>query len=287
MNKPRGRTIQIYLPTGEPRGIRIAEMTTRTVQTMLVPQNQLKTAKTRPELDQIAVYFLFGESEEQARPICYIGQTEDLRSRLDSHSNTKDFWNIAVLAISKTQAFTPAHIRWLEWHCVQQAGQIGRYSLDNTQNPREPFVTEPLRDDCLDAFETISILLTALGYPVFEPVIAPTVRELFTITGPEADGTGALTEDGFLVRKGSLCRREMVESAKRFRVDSARTPLIEGGILVDHNDTQYVFSEDYIFNSPSGAASVILGRSSNGWTEWKNDQGQTLHEAKRATTDAD
>jgi len=170
---------------------------------------------------------------------------------------------------------------------VQQAGQIGRYSLDNTQNPREPFVTEPLRDDCLDAFETISILLTALGYPVFEPVIAPTVRELFTITGPEADGTGALTEDGFLVRKGSLCRREMVESAKRFRVDSARTPLIEGGILVDHNDTQYVFSEDYIFNSPSGAASVILGRSSNGWTEWKNDQGQTLHEAKRATTDAD
>ncbi|MEO2000942.1 MAG: GIY-YIG nuclease family protein, partial [Pirellulales bacterium] len=116
MNQPRGRTIQIYLPTGEPRGIRIAEMTTRTVQTMLVPQNQLKTAKTRPELDQIAVYFLFGESEEQARPICYIGQTEDLRSRLDSHSNTKDFWNIAVLAISKTQAFTPAHIRWLEWH---------------------------------------------------------------------------------------------------------------------------------------------------------------------------
>ncbi len=287
MNKPRGRTIQIYLPTGEPRGIRIAEMTTRTVQTMLVPQNQLKTAKTRPELDQIAVYFLFGESEEQARPICYIGQTEDLRSRLDSHSNTKDFWNIAVLAISKTQAFTPAHIRWLEWHCVQQAGQIGRYSLDNTQNPREPFVTEPLRDDCLDAFETISILLTALGYPVFEPLAAPSVRELFTITGPEADGTGALTEDGFLVRKGSLCRREMVESAKRFRVDSARTPLIEGGILVDHNDTQYVFSEDYIFNSPSGAASVILGRSSNGWTEWKNDQGQTLHEAKRATTDAD
>ncbi|MCP4506462.1 MAG: GIY-YIG nuclease family protein, partial [Fuerstiella sp.] len=268
------------------RGIRIAEMTTRTVQTVLIPQNQLKTAKTRPELDQIAVYFLFGESDEQARPICYIGQTEDLRTRLDNHSNNKDFWSTAVVAISKTQAFTPAHIRWLEWHCVQQAGQIGRYSLDNSQNPREPFVTEPLRDDCLDAFDTISILLTALGYPVFEAMAAPTSQEIFTIKGPDAEGRGVLTEDGFLVRKGSLCRKETVESA-RSQVESARSRLIDDGILTEHNDAQYVFAEDYIFNTPSGAAMVVLGRSSNGWVDWKNKQGQTLHDAKRATTDAE
>ena len=281
MSQPRGRTIQIYLPTGEPRGIRIAEITTRTVQAVLIPQNQLKTAKTRPELDQIAVYFLFGESEEQARPICYIGQSEDLRTRLDSHSNNKEFWNTAVVAISKTQAFTPAHIRWLEWYCVQQAGQIGRYSLDNSQNPREPFVTEPLKDDCLDAFENIGILLTALGFPLFEPLATPTVRELFSIRGPDAHGTGALMEDGFLVRKGSLCRKEIVESA-RSQVESARNRLTDSAILTDHNDTQYIFSEDYIFNTPSGAAMVILGRSSNGWVDWKNDQGQTLHDVKRA-----
>lgn len=284
MNQPRGRTIQIYLPTGEPRGIRISEMTTRTVQAVLIPQNQLKTAKARPELDQIAVYFLFGESDKHARPVCYIGQTEDLRTRLDNHSNSKDFWNVAVAAISKTQAFTPAHIRWLEWYCVQQASRIGRYSLDNNQSPRQPFVTEPLRDDCLDAFETISILLTALGYPLFEPVAAPSVRELFTISGPEAKGTGALIEDGFLVQKGSLCRKEIVESARN-QVVSARSRLIEDGVLNDHSDTQYVFAQDYIFKTPSGAAIVILGRSSNGWVDWKNKQGQTLHEVKRATGD--
>ncbi len=282
MIQPRGRTLQISLPTGEPRGIRIAEITTRTVQTVLIPQNQLRTARTRPELDQIAVYFLFGTAEGQARPICYIGQTEDLRSRLDRHSNEKEFWNTAIVAISKTQAFTPAHIRWLEWYCVQQSNHIGRYLLENSQHPREPFVTEPLRDDCLDAFENIGILLTALGYPLFEPVTIPVARELFSIRGPDAEGRGALVDDGFLVRKGSLCRKEVVESAKRFRVDSTRNRLIESGILAEHNDTQYIFTEDYIFDTPSGAAVAILGRSSNGWMDWKNDHGQTLHDVKRS-----
>ncbi len=34
--------------------------------------------------------------------------------------------------------------------------------------------------------------------------------------------------------------------------------------------------QDYSFNSPSAAAAVILGRSANGRTEWKDVQGKTL-----------
>lgn len=286
MTQPRGLTIQIYLPAGEPSGVRIAELTTRTVQAMLVPQAQLRTARGRPELDQIAVYFLFGESDDYARPLCYIGQTEDLRSRLDRHSNQKDFWNTAVVGISKTQAFTPAHIRWLEWYCIQRAQLAGRYELVNDQMPREPFVTEPLRDDCLDAFENISTLLTALGYPLLEPAVQVEERQLFFISGPDAQGTGVLLDDGFQVRKGSLCRKEIVESA-RTQTESARSRLIESRILADHSDTQWIFAEDCHFNTPSGAAIVILGRSSNGWVDWKDADGNTLHDMKRALIDDD
>ena len=32
--------------------------------------------------------------------------------------------------------------------------------------------------------------------------------------GPDAEGAGALTDDGFIVRKGSLCRNEVVESGR-------------------------------------------------------------------------
>jgi hypothetical protein len=80
---PQAKTIQIFLPSGEPRGIRIAEWTTRIVQAVLIPRSELAAAKTRPELDQVAVYLLIGEWEEAAKPIAYIGQTEDVRKRLE------------------------------------------------------------------------------------------------------------------------------------------------------------------------------------------------------------
>ncbi len=281
MTERLGRTIQIFLPTGEPRGVRIAELTTRTVQAVLVPQSELAVARRRPELDQIAVYFLFGEVEEQAKPLCYIGQTEDVRTRLDRHSAEKDFWRTAVLGISKTQAFTPGHIRWLEWYCHREACEVGRFLLDNTQTPRQPFVTEPMEADLLDAFDSLSVLLTALGFPLFEPLRRPEPQDFFHTRGPDADGSGALTEDGFLVRKGSLCRRQVVESAQA-QVLPMQRRLIESGVLVIENDRQLRFAQDHPFDTPSGAAALILGRTSNGWVDWKDDAGRTLHAVKRS-----
>jgi hypothetical protein len=104
------KTIQIYLPTGEPRGIRIADITTRLVLAVLIPRSELAIAKQRWELDHPGIYFLFGE-DEGAKPIVYIGQTEDARKRFDSHNNTKSFWKTAVFCVSKSQNFTQAHNR--------------------------------------------------------------------------------------------------------------------------------------------------------------------------------
>ena len=283
MTNSQAKTIQIFLPNGEPRGIRIAEFTIRTVQAVLIPRSDLAAAKSRPELDQIAVYFLFGDSEESAKPIVYIGQTEDVRKRLDSHNTKKDFWRTAVLGISRTQNFTQAHIRYLEWYCVKRTKEIGRYTLDNDQTPSKPFVTEPMEADILDAFETVSTLLSTLGYPVFEPLVRTNAAEQFFLKGKDAEATGELVEDGFVVRAGATARKEIAQSA----VDSvtpARSKLIESGVMIEENG-QYRFTQDYLFNTPSGASAVVLGRSSNGWADWKNGDGKTLHDVKRSDTE--
>ena len=34
-----------------------------------------------------------------------------------------------------------------------------------------------------------------------------------------------------------------------------------------------VFTRDYLFSSPSMAATVLRGRAANGWVEWKNASG--------------
>ena len=77
-----------------------------------------------------------------------------------------------------------------------------------------------------------------------------------------------MTDDGFVVYKGGKCNIEETPSLKQFRRD-LRARLIHDGILKEEHDV-LVFQSDHIFSSSSAAATTILGRSSNGWTSWKN-----------------
>ena len=56
--------------------------------------------------------------------------------------------------------------------------------------------------------------------------------------------------------------------------------MIAEGIIED-TGKGLIFSEDYRFKSPSGAAAVVSGGHTNGWIEWKNAEGKTLKEVKR------
>lgn len=66
-------TIQIYLPSGDPQGIRIAEITTRTVRVLDVPRTEIKSFFEMPESDQVAVYYLFGEEAGISGPNATLG----------------------------------------------------------------------------------------------------------------------------------------------------------------------------------------------------------------------
>ena len=46
------------------------------------------------------------------------------------------------------------------------------------------------------------------------------------------------------------------------------------------NGEKLIFTEDAVFNSPSAASNMILGRNSNGFTEWINKQGLTFKEVQ-------
>lgn len=278
------KTIQIFLPDGEPRGVRIAEITTRIVQAIQIPRARLERIMSRPEMDFVGVYFLFGDSEEQVKPLAYIGQTEDLRVRLKSHNVNKEFWKTAVVLISRTASFTSAHLRYLEWHAIGQATEAGRYVLENGNTGSKPFVTEPMKADVLDAFDTGSVLLSTLGYPVFEPVAGSTRADeeqlVFQVVGPDARASGRLVADGFVVFKGAVARAEIVPSAQKL-IAPKRQAMLANGVLVAEGMSLRL-TEDALFDSPSGAAMLVLGRTSNGWADWKTIDGRTLHEVERS-----
>lgn len=95
------------------------------------------------------------------------------------------------------------------------------------------------------------------------------------------DGRGILTDKGFVVLKGSIARRESVSSILKTSKGRYRTKLIESGVmspLRESPDHFVVFEKNYLFETPSAASMVLLGRGSNGWTIWKTEDGRTLEE---------
>ena len=108
-------------------------------------------------------------------------------------------------------------------------------------------------------------------------------NEEYELKGPDAEGRGFFTDNGFLVKEGSLARRAIAPSGKS--VTSVHQRLIAEGVLEEHRG-QFRFTEDHLFNSPSGAAAAVLGRTANGWISWKRADGQTLSEVKRVTRDS-
>ena len=66
------KTIQIFLPSGEPHGIRIAEITTRIVQVIEVPRSLLSSFLAMEQSSQVGVYFLIGEDTEDGKRLVYV-----------------------------------------------------------------------------------------------------------------------------------------------------------------------------------------------------------------------
>lgn len=281
------KTIQIFLPHGDPRGIRVSEITTRIVQVIEVPRSLLSEFFKMPESNQVAVYFLFGESVDGEEQKVYIGQTGDLRGRLAIHNREKDFWERALVLISKTNSLTQTHALFLEWHCLQASRKAGRYADENGNNGSKPHTPTPMEADCLEIFETGQVLMASLGFPIFDPVIVTQdsgVEEEFFCRSSGAQGRGVYTSEGFVVRKGSIGRRENVPSIIGTAGERLRARLLESGVMRPEGDASLIFERDHLFRSPSMAALSLMGRSANGWVEWKNKEGKTLDAIKRQSS---
>ena len=284
----RPQTIQIFLPAGDPRGVRVAEITTRIVRTIEVPRSLLADFLKTPEAQQVGVYFLVGDVSEAGLPRVYIGQSGNVGTRLVQHNQGKDFWNRALVVVSLTNSLTQTHALFLEWFAISEAAKAGRYSLENGNTGARPHTPAPLEADCHEIFETAATLLATLGQPIFEPLTGAPVGgdgttsppELFYCKGPEANGVGEYTSEGFVVHKGSTARPDNVASIQGTSLERFRQQLMTDGVLHLHG-TRCVFTRDHLFTSPSMAAGAVLGRSANGWVEWKTAQGQTLDGAKR------
>lgn len=264
-----------------------------------VPRPLLSEFLLMPESRQVGVYYLIGDDEEKDQLSVYAGQTGTVGKRLNEHDldPKREFWNRALVAVSLTHSFTQTHAMYLEWRSILQANVAQRYSVENGNAGSKPHTPPWLEADCQEIFDTIRTLSATLGQSIFEPLAVrreapqeavaplperskPEAHVLFRCKGAGADATGQYTEEGMVVLKGSRGRAESVPSMTPMSAGKNRQRLIAAGDLTLENGA-YLFQRDVLFRSPSGASDVVLGRSSNGWLEWKDPTGKTLDELKR------
>ena len=278
-------TIKLFLPLGDGKSLRTAEISNWTGKAVAAPRTELEELLQREELDKPGVYILLGTDPLSGSPSAYIGEAEVIRARLKEHKS-KEFWVSAIVFVSKDENLTKAHVRYLESRLLAEATAVGRFKLEQNQAGGSK-LPEPDREDMEVFLFRIRQLLPVLGSDILIPVAQPTAKQpsggtLFCrIKGAEA--RGHRTPDGFVVLHGSTAILQERPSAQERHpyVVVLRKQLLTDGTLVQKNGF-LVFTKDTEFSSPSAAAAVVHGGGANGLTEWKTQDGRPLKELDEA-----
>jgi hypothetical protein len=265
-----GRTIKLFLVDGAPQGMRTAEVGNWTGLALVCPRTDLAKVAKRDEVHRAGVYLLVGPSESVAsRPRVYIGEADDVWTRLQSHAG-KDFWTWVVVFASKDLNLTKAHVRWLEARLVQEVTAAKRADVENGVEPGEKHLPEAEASDMEAFLDNVRLLLPVLGLDVLATDVHGGGHKALTLELKWEDARAeCVVRDGqFVVLKGSTARTKEVDSLGEGYRD-LRAKLKQDGVLAEAKNGLLQFTIDYAFDSPTAAAAMVSGTGLNGRAHWK------------------
>jgi len=287
-----GKSIRIYLKEGTVTGIKLAEVVNLTIQAFSCPRNKLLDLNKyfSNESNRPGIYFLIGIDDKTNNDKVYIGEAENVWERLKTHDIKKDFWNEVILFTSKDENLTKSHVKYLESRLITISNMSKRYQLENSNSPSLTSLPLPDKDAMEEFILNIRLLTGTLGHKFLEtPLLSndlnsnsviPKTEEnslieikenmLFELNVKGVKAKAIQTDEGVVVLENS----EISETAsKNYGYKTLREKLIEDNIIINNK-----FAKNYLFQSPSAAAAVIVGYSINGRNTWKNNNGKSLKE---------
>ncbi len=283
-------SLKIFVAAGDPDGLRIVERSNWIGKALVFPRGLLPAIKQRDEFAQTGVYFLLGPRPDGDGEMLYIGDGDPVKPRLESHFSNKDFWTRAVFFVAASGQLNKAHVQFLESQLIQRAKDAKRIRLENIKSENEPTLSEADRADMLVFLDNMLSMLPVLGISAFE-VARSAEANTAALTRLFCSGKGLKAEgyesnQGFVVSADSQASLDLTPSMQEQMrgILDLRQDLINNGVLVQIGK-HLVFQQNYSFPSPSTAAAIVLGRSANGRTEWKDANGRTLKELQASLND--
>ena len=234
------------------------------------------------ESSRPALYILLGEDENGSAQ-AYIGESTNGVKRIYNHKSHKLFWNKCLMFVAKDGSINKADVQYLERKAIDLATDCSHYGVMNEQSGKEISLSNYQIDIMEEFFDDVRLLASFIGCPIFEKQEKTKLKNgdnLFHIKVRDCDAHGIFNETDHSMRilKGSLLPQSVVPSYK----DGEKRNAIIAAMSKPTKDGFWELQRDYVLNSPSTAASYCSGRSTNGWTHWVNDEGQTLDELYRS-----
>lgn len=272
-------SIHMFLPDGDPEGLRIISRSNWTGVGVAFTRAGYKAAAKEEEFSSTGVYILVGIDDESSLPAVYIGEGDPVLNRLNSHYAEKDFWDWGIFFASKDGSLNKAHVKYLESRLLQLAKEAKQSNLKNSNGSCQPTLSKADLADMESFLIDMLRIVPLVGLSVFDKPLQheSTERSILRLARKNISAKGYESNNGFVVIAGSNARASEPSSSTHQFLCTLRKDLVNNGVLKLVDD-KLIFTEDYIFKSPSTAAGVVFGCNANGRVEWKDAQKRTLKE---------
>ena len=272
-----GKTITTFLMDGSLKGPRYIHSEDGRLRLFVLPRDITTKLPTKeyPEYDTPCVYVLTGEDNGKKS---YIGQSNAFKNRALNHKTKKEFWDTAYVIVAKANTgFDANAINYLECKSIEEANLVGNdITSDNKTTPKLQNLPKHQIAPLEVYYEEAKMLLEFAGCGVF---VKAEIHEgdIYYINAPmkgvTAKGEYIASTGEVKVFKDSVLDPECAPS---FRGKEKRMQLLAQVTVMQSG--KLTLTKDMVFPSPSAASNFVLGRPSNGLTNWKKENGETLKE---------
>ncbi len=272
-----GLAVNMVCLDKSPRGRRSYEHFNWVCLIYRIPRLYANKCNDLPYFSKAGTYILLGKEDGKGKKCVYIGKAEEVKVRLGQHMSDSFPWEEALVIISQNDRFNNAHAGYLENRLYEIATKVGACVLQNGNTPLKVALSGHEKVAMEEFIQQVKFILSTADIKIFEEKEEEN-RDilLFHLRAARgADAVGYQVTEGFKVLKGSCVGDPLTRSCgEGYR--KIRGQLIQDHILEKQKDGRIIFIRDYLFKSPSAAASVVMGGNADGLEMWRTETGETL-----------
>ena len=270
------------------RSVEVSKANSSTLVFRIPYQNLFGNTESVKIDNPFIVYILYGKNENGS-DVVYVGKSKNgLKHRPKAHEDKFANWTYCYVLtqFSERTFFNDGTIQYLENSLNELITELGFYE-NTTKLTTSGTANASDEEDCEEYLEEVKQMLDAIGFDLitYKDVVDNDYSEI-----DEGDNS-CVVPDGYYYLDRKIKRANKKYKAK-MQVASGKYIVLSGSEICSKigqglsdniidlrnsaNITDEVLLNDVSFNSPSAASQFVIGAASNGWTNWKCEDGQMI-----------